>query len=100
LPAVGGNGAADERDEPPLISFVSQACDILSGRVAHLWNKETEMNNKGSSLTPAQALEKLDALYEQSVKRCAAPSANISKQGNFPTKRPEPRAFLFIHRSL
>ncbi|WP_251906860.1 hypothetical protein, partial [Klebsiella pneumoniae] len=25
------------------------------------------MNNKGSSLTPAQALEKLDALYEQSV---------------------------------
>ena len=26
------------------------------------------MNNKGSSLTPAQALDKLDALYEQSVK--------------------------------
>lgn len=26
------------------------------------------MNNKGSSLTPTQALDKLDALYEQSVK--------------------------------
>ncbi|EFR1192523.1 AMP nucleosidase, partial [Shigella flexneri] len=25
------------------------------------------MNNKGSGLTPAQALDKLDALYEQSV---------------------------------
>ncbi len=24
------------------------------------------MNNKGSGLTPAQALDKLDALYEQS----------------------------------
>ena len=32
-----------------------------------MWNKETDMNNKGSSLTPAQALEKLEALYEQSV---------------------------------
>jgi MHS family shikimate/dehydroshikimate transporter-like MFS transporter len=25
-----------------LISLFAQACDILSGRVAHLWNKETD----------------------------------------------------------
>lgn len=58
------------------------------------------MNNKGSSLTPAQALENSTRCMNSPSMRCAAPSANISIQGNFPTKRPETRAFLFIHRSL
>lgn len=37
------------------------------------------MNNKGSGLTPAQALDKLDALYEQSVValRNAGDAANL-----------------------
>lgn len=51
------------------------------------------MNNKGSSLTPAQALEKLDALYEQSVNALRSAISEYIEIGNFPTKRPEPRAF-------
>ncbi len=58
------------------------------------------MNNKGSSLTPAQALEKLDALYEQSVNALRSAISDYIETGNFPMKRPEPGAFLFIHRSL
>lgn len=58
------------------------------------------MNNKGSSLNPAQALEKLDALYEQSVNALRSAISDYIETGNFPMKRPEPKAFLFIHRSL
>jgi MFS family permease len=66
--------------------------------VAHLWNKETEMNNKGSSLTPAQALEKLDALYEQSVNALRSAISEYIETGNFPTKRPTEG--LFVYPSL
>ena len=51
------------------------------------------MNNKGSSLTPAQALEKLDALYEQSVNALRSAISEYIETGNFPTKRPEPGPF-------
>jgi AMP nucleosidase len=44
------------------------------------------MNNKGSSLTPAQALEKLDALYEQSVNALRSAISEYIETGNFPTK--------------
>ncbi len=57
------------------------------------------MNNKGSSLTPAQALEKLDALYEQSVNALRSAIAVYIESGSFPMKRPEVVAFLFILRS-
>lgn len=51
------------------------------------------MNNEGSSLTPAQALEKLDALYEQSVNALRSAISDYIETGNFPMKRPEPVAF-------
>ena len=58
------------------------------------------MNNKGSSLIPAQALEKLDALYEQSVNALRSAISEYIDTGKLPDQRPETRAFLFIHRSL
>ena len=57
------------------------------------------MNNKGSSLTPAQALEKLDALYEQSVNALRSAISDYIETGKLPDdKGHEPRAFLFIHQ--
>ena len=50
--------------------------------------QETHMNNKGSGLTPAQALDKLDALYEQS---------NILQVANYLMKTPANKVFLSIH---
>jgi hypothetical protein len=81
------------------LPFVSQACDILSGRVAHLWNKETEMNNKGSSLTPAQALEKLDALYEQSVNALRSAISEYIETGKLPDQKARTEG-LFVYPSL
>ena len=42
------------------------------------------MNNKGSSLTPAQALEKLDALYEQSVNALRGAISEYIETGKLP----------------
>lgn len=58
------------------------------------------MNNKGSSLTPAQALEKLDALYEQSVNALRSAISEYIETGKLPDQKARTRAFLFIHRSL
>ena len=63
------------------------------------------MNNKGSGLTPAQALDKLDALYEQSVVALRnaignyitsgeLPDENARKQGLFVYPIPPKRAHL------
>ena len=51
------------------------------------------MNNKGSSLTPAQALENSTRCTNSPSMRCAAPSVSTSKQGNFPTKGQNPGPF-------
>ncbi|MCW0135821.1 hypothetical protein OIU92_01405 [Escherichia coli] len=42
------------------------------------------MNNKGSGLTPAQALDKLDALYEQSVVALRNAIGNYITSGELP----------------
>ena len=42
------------------------------------------MNNKGSSLTPTQALDKLDALYEQSVKALRSAIGKYIETGTLP----------------
>ncbi len=46
--------------------------------------QETHMNNKGSGLTPAQALDKLDALYEQSVVALRNAIGNYITSGELP----------------
>lgn len=52
------------------------------------------MNNKGSGLTPAQALDKLDALYEQSVVALRNAIGNYITSGELPDeKRPQTRSF-------
>lgn len=56
------------------------------------------MNNKGSSLTPAQALEKLDALYEQSVNALRSAISDYIETGNFPMKGQN--RGLFVYPSL
>lgn len=58
------------------------------------------MNNKGSSLTPAQALEKLDALYEQSVNALRSAISDYIETGKLPDEKARTRGLLFIHRSL
>ena len=58
------------------------------------------MNNKGSSLTPAQALENSTRCMNSPSMHCAAPSVTISKQGNFPMKRPEPGPFVYPSLSV
>lgn len=45
------------------------------------------MNNKGSSLTPAQALEKLDALYEQSVNALRSAISEYIETGKLPDEK-------------
>lgn len=56
------------------------------------------MNNKGSSLTPAQALEKLDALYEQSVNALRSAISDYIETGKLPDEKARTRGLLFIHR--
>lgn len=58
------------------------------------------MKSKGSSLTPVQALEKLDALYEQSVQALRSAIGKYIETGNFPISPPGVKVFLFIHRFL
>lgn len=58
------------------------------------------MNNKGSSLTPAQALEKLDALYEQSVNALRSAISEYIETGKLPDEKARTRGLLFIHRLL
>lgn len=58
------------------------------------------MNNKGSSLTPAQALEKLDALYEQSVNALRGAISEYIETGKLPDQKARTEGLLFIHRSL
>ncbi|MGR9731425.1 hypothetical protein ACUOF4_23370, partial [Escherichia coli] len=45
------------------------------------------MNNKGSGLTPAQALDKLDALYEQSVVALRNAIGNYITSGELPDEK-------------
>ncbi len=49
------------------------------------------MNNKGSSLTPAQALEKLDALYEQSVNALRSAISDYIETGKLPDEKARTR---------
>ena len=58
------------------------------------------MNNKGSSLTPAQALEKLDALYEQSVNALRSAISDYIETGKLPDERPEPGPFVYPSLSV
>ncbi|MFO6426756.1 hypothetical protein ACLBOM_16085 [Escherichia coli] len=52
------------------------------------------MNNKGSGLTPAQALDKLDALYEQSVVALRNAIGKYITSGELPDdKRLQTRSF-------
>lgn len=57
------------------------------------------MNNKGSSLTPAQALEKLDALYEQSVNALRSAISDYIETGKLPDEKARTRG-LFVYPSL
>ena len=57
------------------------------------------MNNKGSSLTPAQALEKLDALYEQSVNALRGAISEYIETGKLPDQKARTEG-LFVYPSL
>jgi AMP nucleosidase len=57
------------------------------------------MNNKGSSLTPAQALEKLDALYEQSVNALRSAISEYIENGKLPDDKARSNG-LFVYPSL
>ena len=57
------------------------------------------MNNKGSSLTPAQALEKLDALYEQSVNALRSAISDYIETGKLPDEKARTQG-LFVYPSL
>ena len=57
------------------------------------------MNNKGSSLTPAQALEKLDALYEQSVNALRSAISEYIETGKLPDEKARSEG-LFVYPSL
>ncbi|EFN4796183.1 hypothetical protein FQF57_21895 [Escherichia coli] len=57
------------------------------------------MNNKGSGLTPAQALDKLDALYEQSVVALRNAIGNYITSGELPDENARKQG-LFVYPSL
>lgn len=61
--------------------------------------QETHMNNKGSGLTPAQALDKLDALYEQSVVALRNAIGNYITSGELPDENARKQG-LFVYPSL
>ncbi len=54
------------------------------------------MNNKGSGLTPAQALDKLDALYEQSVVALRNAIGNYITSGELPDENARKQG-LFVY---
>lgn len=56
------------------------------------------MNNKGSGLTPAQALDKLDALYEQSVVALRNAIGNYITSGELPDENARKQG-LFVYPS-
>lgn len=58
------------------------------------------MKSKGSSLTPAQALEKLDALYEQSVQALRSAIGKYIETGELPDLAARSKGLLFTHRFL
>lgn len=58
------------------------------------------MNNKGSSLTPAQALDKLDALYEQSVKALRSAIGKYIETGTLPDVIARHNGLLFTHHCV
>lgn len=57
------------------------------------------MNNKGPSLTPAQALERLDALYEQSVTALRSAIGKYIESGELPDENARKQG-LFVYPSL
>ncbi len=57
------------------------------------------MNNKGSVLDPAQALDKLDALYEQSVVALRNAIGNYITSGELPDENARKQG-LFVYPSL
>ena len=57
------------------------------------------MNNKGSGLTPAQVLDKLDALYEQSVVALRNAIGNYITSGELPDENARKQG-LFVYPSL
>ena len=57
------------------------------------------MNNKGSGLTPAQALDKLDALYEQSVVALRNAIGKYITSGELPDENARKQG-LFVYPSL
>lgn len=57
------------------------------------------MNNKGSGLTPAQALDKLDALYEQSVVALRNAIGKYITSGELPDENARKKG-LFVYPSL
>lgn len=57
------------------------------------------MKSKGSSLTPAQALEKLDALYEQSVQALRSAIGKYIETGELPDLTARSKG-LFVYPSL
>ncbi len=61
--------------------------------------QETHMNNKGSGLTPAQALDKLDALYEQSVVALRNAIGKYITSGELPDENARKQG-LFVYPSL
>ncbi len=57
------------------------------------------MNNKGSGLTPAQALDKLDTLYEQSVVALRNAIGKYITSGELPDENARKQG-LFVYPSL
>ena len=57
------------------------------------------MHNKGSSLTPAQALDTLDALYEQSVNALRSAISDYIESGKLPDEKARSEG-LFVYPSI
>ena len=83
----------DERQSPRLIApakiirsspyTFSHSLTYTIGCAVIVWNRRHTMNNKGSGLAPAQALDKLDALYGQSVVALRNAIGNYITSGEF-----------------
>lgn len=56
------------------------------------------MNHQGIGLTPTQALDKLNAMYEQSVNALRSAISKYIESGELPDVNARQHGLLFIHR--
>lgn len=109
MPDFRNDRFVDERQSTRLIAW-RRSSDLRLTLLFHIsvtyyrmcgncMEQETHMNNKGSGLTPAQALDKLDALYEQSVVALRNAIGNYITSGELPDENARKQG-LFVYPSL